>query len=77
MGELPVTFLTGLHPAWLATSALTGELRMVLLCVTEAGFTLLWLCFTKDWRPVTDLGAPVQVVPGDFASSDTTRATQR
>jgi hypothetical protein len=77
MGELPVVFLTGLDPAWLAKSALTGELGIVLLCVTEAGFTLLWLCFTRDWRPVTDLGAPVQVVPGGFASSDTTRADHR
>ena len=66
VGELPVVFLTGLHPAWLARSALAGELGIVLLGITEAGCTLLWLCFTKDWRPVTARGAPVQVVPGGF-----------
>jgi Glycosyltransferase family 87 len=64
MGELPVVFLTGLHPAWLARLALTGELGIVLLGITEAGCTLLWLCLTQDWRPVTDLGTPVQAVPG-------------
>jgi hypothetical protein len=66
VGMLPYMFLRGLHPAWLAKEVMTGELGIVLLCVTEAGFTLLWLCFINGWRPVTDLGAPVEVGPGDF-----------
>ena len=65
VGELPVVFVKGLHPAWLARSVLTGDLGIVLLCVTEAGFTLLWLCFTRDWRPVAGLGAPVHAARGD------------
>ena len=73
LGELPVMFLTGLHPAWLARSALTGDLGIVLLGVTEAGFTLLWLCFTRDWRPGTGLGAPVEVVPGDVGAGIASR----
>ena len=60
VGELPGMLLTGLRPAWLAAYALSAELGIVFLCVAEAGLTLLWLCFTNDWRPVTDLGAPVQ-----------------
>jgi hypothetical protein len=56
VGMLPAVFLTGLHPASLARHVLAGVLGIVLLCVAEAGITLLWLCCTKDWRPVTDLG---------------------
>jgi hypothetical protein len=66
VGMLPFLYFKGLHPAWLAKEVMTGELGIVLLCVTEAGFTLLWLCFINGWRPVTDLGAPVEVGPGDF-----------
>ena len=61
LGGLPSLFPDRSHLSWLAETVRIGTVGMVPITLTIAGVSLLWLCFTNNWRiqanPDIDLAA--------------------
>lgn len=65
LGEMPVWFFTGLHPAWLSSILRISERGAAPFSLIAVGIALLWLCLTNSWRLARSASGFVEAIPGD------------